>query len=115
MGFLDWLKRRRRPKVKALPSSPVLINNVIIDGKPGQKALVFSDLESLMRMAQAMEAAEQEGPKRPLLYTFQHVALREAAFENHPELIRELAGDPSPLPLFHFRSKAKLRCLEAGL
>src|SRR5262249_43381014 len=32
-----------------------------------------------------------DGPDRPLLYVFQHSALRDAAFENHPELIRELS------------------------
>jgi len=60
-------------------------------------------------------AAAAGGPTRPLLYAFQHVALREAAFENHPELIRELAEGPSTLPLLHFRSKALIRCMEAGL
>jgi hypothetical protein len=54
-------------------------------------------------------------PKRPLLYMFQHVALREAAFENHPELIRELAGSPSRLPLLHFQSKARLLCRQFEL
>ena len=45
---------------------------------------------------------------------FQHVALRDAAFENHPQLIRELA-DPDPtLPLLHFRSKALMECIRAG-
>lgn len=53
-------------------------------------------------------------PKRPLLYLFQHVALREAAFENHPELIRELAEPPSRLPLLHFWSRASLQCERVG-
>ena len=52
--------------------------------------------------------------KRPLLYLFQHAALREAAFENHPELIRELAAPSSPLPLLHFWSRASLQCERAG-
>ncbi|CAN5145128.1 hypothetical protein BH11PLA2_BH11PLA2_45250 [soil metagenome] len=46
---------------------------------------------------------------------FQHVALWEAAFENNPELIRELASEGSPLTLLHFRSKAEIQCIDAGL
>jgi hypothetical protein len=46
---------------------------------------------------------------------FQFVALPEAAFQNHPELIRDLAGERSWLPLVHFRAKAHLRCIQAGL
>jgi hypothetical protein len=114
MGFFDWLRGKRRPAAQAPPADPVLPDDVAAAAKPGQGALVFSDLESLMRLAESMEAAERQGPKRPLLYMFQHVALREAAFENHPELIRELAGEPSPLPLLHSRSRARLRCLQAG-
>lgn len=54
-------------------------------------------------------------PKRPLLYFFQHVALRQAAFINHPELIKELVEPSSDRPLIHFWSMACLRCEEAGL
>lgn len=111
MGLFTWLLGKRKPE----PQGPVYVDNVTIDGQPGQKALVFGDLESLMRMAEVMDSAERQGPKRPVLYMFQHVALSEAAFENHPELIRELGGERSPLPLLHFWSKAQQRCVDAGL
>lgn len=46
---------------------------------------------------------------------FQHVALRDAAFENHPELVRELSGQPGVPPLLHFWSRAELLCRRQGL
>jgi hypothetical protein len=55
-------------------------------------------------------------PGRPVLYAFQHVTLPEAAFQNHPELIRELAGGrPLGGPLVRFQGKAHIRCAAAGL
>ncbi len=60
------------------------------------------------------ESGEPGIPGRPVLYAFQHVTLRDAAFENHPELVRELAGPRSVLPLLHFRSKAELHCERMG-
>lgn len=110
MGLFNYLFGKGKPK----PTGPVFLNNGTTDGQPGQKALVFDDLELPMQMGEAMEAAEQ-GPKRPLLYMFQHVALREAAFENHPELVSELAGECSPPPLLHFRSRAEIRCIRASV
>lgn len=55
------------------------------------------------------------GPNHRLLYMFQHVVLREAAFENHPELIRELTEKPSIMPLSYFQAKAQLRCEEVHI
>jgi|GEM_PF-4841973 len=49
-----------------------------------------------------------------LLYTFQHIVLPEAAFQNHPELIRALASKNGRMPLLHFQSKASLHCVRAG-
>ena len=95
-------------------TGPLVFDDVTIDGKPGQKAIIFSSLEDLLRMEEAVEQAEQ-GPKRPLLYMFQHVTLREAAFENHPELIRDLSGGHSHWPLLHMWSKARIRCEEVDL
>lgn len=46
---------------------------------------------------------------------FQFSVLPEAAFENHPELIKELTGSPSVMPLSFFQAKAFMRCLDAGL
>lgn len=66
-------------------------------------------------MADIPVDGEPQPPARPLLYMFQHVALREAAFENHPELTRDLADGPGVLPLLHFRSRARLLCERAGL
>jgi hypothetical protein len=50
-----------------------------------------------------------------LMYMIQHVTLREAAFQNHPELVRELAGEKPTIPLLHFISKGLVRCQMAGL
>lgn len=102
--------------IRALrPPGLLVLDDATIDGKPGQKAIVFNSLEDLLRLAEAVEQAER-GPKRPLLYMFQHVTLREAAFENHPELMRDLAGDGrSSWPLLHMWSKARIRCEEADL
>jgi hypothetical protein len=111
MGILNWLFRKRRPE----PTGAILLGNLGIQNQPGRQALVFGDRESLMRTAEAMEAVEQQGPKRPLLYMFQHVALREAAFENHSELIHELAGEASLVPLLHFWTKALYRCMKVGI
>ncbi|MGL4424472.1 MAG: hypothetical protein ACRCZF_27710 [Gemmataceae bacterium] len=115
LAFITLMLIGRAASKHSTPGpGPRYLDNVTIDGKPGQKAILYS-MEDLMRMAGELEKAEQ-GPKRPVLYMFQHVALRDAAFENHPELIRELSEPPrTELPLLHFRSKAKFRCLAAGL
>jgi hypothetical protein len=45
------------------------------------------------------------------MYAFTHIALRDATFENHPELVEELSNfrtNPSPLPLVHFWSRAEM-------
>ena len=64
--------------------------------------------------AQAARQA-QAGPPRPVLYLFQFVALPEEAFQNHPELIRELENGPVALmTLLHARSMATIRCAQAG-
>jgi len=82
MSFFDWLSGKRKPK----PSLPL-----------SKAAGAEDDLKSFEQMAEAMEAA-RKGPKRPLLYMFQQVVLPEVAFQNHPELIRELEGEKSWMP-----------------
>lgn len=58
----------------------------------------------------------QAGLQRPLLYLFQFVTLPEEAFQNHPELIRELVNEPvEDMPLLHARSIARIRCEQMGL
>jgi hypothetical protein len=73
-----------------------------------------ANIESFDQMDEETEDTEKR-PERPLLYMFQYVALPEAAFQNHPELIRELQGERSGIPLWHFRSKAHMCCILAGL
>lgn len=70
--------------------------------------------EEFEALLAAMERVEQ-GPKRPLLYLFQHVALPQAAFENHPELLRGLSGKKDLFPLHHIWSKARARGELTGL
>jgi len=47
-----------------------------------------------------------------LLYTLQFDVLPKAAFQNHPELIRELQEPGNRVNLLHFRSKTLVRCGE---
>lgn len=56
-----------------------------------------------------------DGSLFKLLYVFQYVVLPEAAFTNHPELVQELEGPRTLLPLFHFRSRAMVSCIQSGL
>ena len=69
----------------------------------------------MLMLVATVDPNETLEPQRPLLYCFQHVALREAVFINHPELIKELTEPPPDPPLIHFWSTACLRCEEAGL
>jgi len=55
-----------------------------------------------------------DAPERPQLYCFEHQALPEALFSNHPELIQELYGDATEFPLLHFWSRAELLCMQSG-
>lgn len=98
MDFPDWWLGQRKAEGEVRPLGAVPPND---------------DVEAFDRTDHALEATG--GRPRPLLYMFQYVVLREAAFQNHPELIRELEGKRSMLPLLHFQSKAHLRCIEAGL
>lgn len=45
-----------------------------------------------------------------LLYILQFDVLPQAAFQNHPELIRELQGPRNRVNFLHFRSKTLVRC-----
>ena len=45
-----------------------------------------------------------------LLYTLQFDVLPQAAFQNHPELIRDLEEPGKRVNLLHFRSKTLVRC-----
>lgn len=107
MGLFSWLRGKRKP-------SAMFVTDMTLDGVPGRNALVFSNLEEMMRMAEQMNKLEESGLDRPILYEFQHVVLRDAAFQNHPELLRELDGDPSPIPLLHFQSKARVHLVMSG-
>jgi hypothetical protein len=53
-------------------------------------------------------------PGRPLIYAFEHIALRDAAFYNDPELMSQLLNPPKFMPLLHFCSKARLICEHRG-
>jgi len=64
----------------------------------------------------AVDKGINGAPKRPLVYCFQHVALPEAVFENHPELIQELFGEGKCCDdhLLHFWSKSDFICMKSG-
>ncbi len=111
MSLFDWLKRRRHPQSGQPATAPVLPATAPTEGPSSPIAL---DADQMWLLMAALDPNASLEPKRPLLYLFQHVALREAAFENHPELIRELAEPPSHLPLLHFWSRASLQCERAG-
>lgn len=48
--------------------------------------------------------------QRQLLYTLQFEVLPQAAFQNHPELIRDLEEPGKRVNLLHFRSQTLVRC-----
>jgi hypothetical protein len=56
-----------------------------------------------------------EDPIRQLLYTFQHIAIREAAFDNYPELIRDLSEIQSEWPLMYIWLMARAHCKDRNL
>lgn len=61
-------------------------------------------------------AGDQLEEKRgTLLYMLQQVTLPDAAFLNHPELIRQLNRESSVQSLVHMGSKALVRCVQIGL
>ncbi len=100
MGLFKWLRRRSSPSGTSLPeTAPKEVEEVGGPFSPGRARLPKSHPK----------------PKRPTLHVFQHVALPEAAFENHPELLRELRFHGSSTPLVHFWSRARLHCLLSGL
>lgn len=60
-----------------------------------------------------MEALTDPAPlplQHQLLYTLQFDVLPQAAFQNHPELIRDLKEPGKRVNLLHFRSKTLVRC-----
>lgn len=69
------------------------------------------------------KAAISKPPARPLVYMFQHRALRDAAYSNHPELLRALANKNGHLPagpgelniLSHYIARADMICSELGI
>ena len=79
-------------------------------------------LENLLQLAEQGE--QPKPPDRPVLYMFQFRTLPEAAFQKHPELMRELdqpveaAALPPGMPsttLLHIRSKARIQAEQCGL
>jgi len=53
------------------------------------------------------EQGETTVQARPIVYLFQHKTIPEALFEEHPELMSELKGEETVMPLLHFWSKAQ--------
>ena len=56
-----------------------------------------------------------EEKRATLLYMLQQVTLPDAAFLNHPELIRQLNRESSIQSLLHMGSKALVQCVRIGL
>jgi len=106
VGLFDWFRRKRKPKADAPPPDATRA------AQPGQPPLLFMTVEEALGLARQLANQKEE---RPLLYMFQHYTLREAAFTNHPMLIRELAGEPAYRPLLHFILQARNRCEIAGV
>jgi hypothetical protein len=117
-GAIVWVRERRRGDVGdvRIPPSPAISFadatrarrsvNVGDEKMPAPPATNFAD----------RPRSPSSGPQRPLLYMFQHVALREAAFSNHPRLTRELVKErQQPFDLLHFWAKALIRCEDAGM
>lgn len=107
MNFFDRFRRRRTAQV-----SPRVVFDTSShpDSKKESQGMNEEEVEALLASLD-----EPKGPERPQLYMFQHQALPEAVFSNHPELMMELRGESSTLPLLHFWSKAEVMCIRADL
>jgi hypothetical protein len=57
---------------------------------------------------------QRTGPERPLIYAFEHHALRREVFEYHPELTAELAGTARRRPFWHAVADAETVCERHG-
>jgi hypothetical protein len=100
-----YIQRTDRPDAPLIPMGTLDDMEKMLD-RPGE-------FEKVVAAADA--ATDRKGPRRPVLYAFQHRALRDAAFENHPELIRELAEPSRYCLLSHSRTRARIWCEDAGL
>src|SRR5687768_10608238 len=100
-----WDERRRaRTSSKASPRSPRFL---MTHADPAQEAVPLSQSDIQLVFAASDKGPEavgdvleaflrrQKGPERPFIYALAHRVLRDEAFENHPELIRALAGNSS--------------------
>jgi hypothetical protein len=99
MSLFDWFRKKRVPHPRPVPRAiarPVVAAPRATPSPGGPMG--------------ARDKAEGF-----LLYALQFVVLPEAVFQNHPELIRELGGERSVLPLLYFRMKARLQCARAGV
>lgn len=54
-----------------------------------------------------VEQGDTATQARPIVYLFQHKTIPAALFEEHPELMAEIAGEETIMPLLHFWSKAQ--------
>jgi len=75
----------------------------------------LSDVLLVLIRSKLASMASPQSPKRPLVYLFQHLTLREAAFKNDPELISQLGGQLSTPPFNRFLAQTVLKHAQIGL
>ena len=82
-------------------------------GTPEWQSL--GDVLPVLIRSKLASMASPQPPKRPLVYLFQHLTLREAAFRNDPELLKQLTGPLSMPPFSRFLAQAAWKSALYGL
>lgn len=109
MSLFDRFRRKPNPQS---PPPRVRFNfDSHPDSRKGNQEMSEEDIEALLA---SLEAPREQD--RPQVYYFEHKALPEAAFSNHPQLMQELNGEPvTPMPLLPFWLKSEIICTHSGL
>src|SRR5262245_42214195 len=91
MGIFDWFRKKPKPA-----------------GADAEGEAIFREMMEMMKKG-------PPPPERPMVYLFEHAALRDAVFENHPGLIRDLEGSAAPVPFLLMWGYAEMQMVARGL
>jgi hypothetical protein len=116
MGLFDFFRKRgsqplrgqREPGPKGAKPLPGVDDSEVDDDDDDDDD---DDLEALLAR---VEQRQRTGPERPLVYSFEHHTLRREVFENHPELLEDLAGDRGDRQFWHAITNAEILCEQNG-
>lgn len=120
MGIWSWLSKSKKPDNKVVETDEPIFN----EGDPELELLKMLSNQGMLFVGvpEGSKSAPQ-GPKRPLVYMFTHRAIRDAAFTNHPELIKAFADERCQLEpeqfesciLSYYVARAEMICDDLGL